>query len=874
MVVVADLVARVRSEGIQEAAQAVKAVGVSAEQTTAALRIMAQEMAKSPLGGTPEGWLKSMQNSGVQPTSAALAEAAKQAEKTSAAVATTVTHTKSAAVAAEDLHKGFSLSESSMVRFGAGIVGIGLGLNLAAGAANLIHDAVVGTVNAQLDWERSLVTVHGIYGSIGAQIVAISQAQALAPGLAGTQQEFISANLAASYLTRRYGLSGATVTGLTSSVGAASYALGLDEPARRDLQARALAFAENGGGDSLRAYGIEGSPLSVSRQLGGVSGSQLQALTPAQLKSAGALIASQGLEQFAMFGRDGQPGLLSKQADLQKAQSEAQSRVQDSLEKSGGRGGLLDQIAADIAEGVSNRPLRTEYDDALRKSAADASTALEANAQALGDHTKRLADATTDLAKLGVQAGTATFRLLGFLGNPEDSKSIAYGDMAASAQASVANRARSALPLAMQSPAERNALALDRAFQEAYQNSVAGAAQKALSNSSAIAEGFANRGDTAAMADAVRRYRGYQVSGAANSAGDFASRAGVESDAQLSAISLRSDERRLSVAEQLAGYRTQVLQTEGQMAPLLNQQATLQDRMLVASRDSLTSRRALIEAEKAALPSQAAVQDYDYRDRRVQALAQQRQARLILGQDVSDLPSFDDLINQHVGGVLNRAASGVDIQALDTQHGIDVVQRQRTGEQLGRDLSLTTMESQQRALEDQLIPMTEAARLQQAQQDVISRTLELMDLGDTKERTSAQMRKNAADSLKLVADEIARQAEDYANGMNLGGTAAERSQAALEKSRDALRESVTLLQQLPRGDVDARIANGLGSGGLGPTRVVNVPLSIIVNGASADTVAVVRREVADFEQRLSQALSESDQSGVPASSQLGGARHQ
>lgn len=876
--VVADLVARISAQGVQEAASQVRAVGAEAAQTARALEIMAAQFAKLH-GGTAADALSMFQRTGAQPTAAAMAEAAKATERMAAAAASAVAPTQSAARASEDVQKGWNASESSAVRFGASLVGVGLGISLIAGTARLLHEAISSVVDSQIAWEQSLVTVRGLYGSIGSAIIATSQAQAAAPGLLGSQQEFAQANLNASYLSRRYGLSASTVTGLTSSAGAASFALGQDEATRRDLQARALAFAE-GGGSSLRAYGVEGDPLSISRGLGGVSPAQLAAVTPSQLKQAQTLIATQGLDQFAIRGDQDQPGLLSRRAQLEKAQTEAQSALQTGLEGSGTTNQLASMQLSRRGLPANPQAVAAAVNVAeLQKAVDDANAALKSNAAELGNHVKSLADATVALSKLGVEAGTAAFKLLGFGGSIEDRYSIARGDVGAQAQGAVTARARSAFPARAMSDTEIGALARGSAAQSVWQNYVAEQAQAEQANAvreqlqAIVQTGPGNQRAAAgrALDELPRREQAGVVTGMANRAGDLASRAGTEADAQLQAISLRSEERRLFVAEQLAGYRMQSLQAEAALAPILLQQANLQDRMVVAARDNLTSRRALIQAEQQALAATNVTSAYDYQAQRLELLAEQSRANVRAGgaptQDISSLRQ------QYRGLELQRATSGADLAALDAQRGVQVVGQQRTGEQLTRDATLTNLEAQARALQDQQIPLDQNLRRYQAEEASIQRSLDLLNLTDVKQITAAARQQVAANQLRLVTDEIARQADDYANGLNLGATAAERSQAALEKARDALKETVPLLNSLAStagSDVSARLANGLGAGGLGPSRGGPAGFSVVIEAGQTQEQFKTQVHIS-VEEALNKFFAGMSTGGPPAPSTVGGA---
>jgi hypothetical protein len=308
-VTIADLVARFRSDttdlerGGQVAKQQLQGVEQQAGQTARALEIMSQQFAKLH-GGTAQQALDMFQRTGAQPTSAVLAQAAQEMERTAAAAAAATAPMQSSARAAVEMRQGMSITASDALRFGASIAGVGLGISLVAGTARVLHDTIAAVVESQTQWERSLIQVRGLYGAIAPQIIATAQAQAGLPGVLGTQQEFVSAALNARYLSSRYGLPQGDITQLTTGAGRVAGALGiLDPSARAALQGRFLQFAESGG-SGLRDVGIEGDPVAVARRLGFSSEAGLQALTPQQLREAQTLIATEGANRLAATATD------------------------------------------------------------------------------------------------------------------------------------------------------------------------------------------------------------------------------------------------------------------------------------------------------------------------------------------------------------------------------------------------------------------------------------------------------------------------------------------------------------------------------------------------------------------------------------------
>jgi hypothetical protein len=387
---------------------------------------------------------------------------------------------------------------------------------------------------------------------------------------------------------------------------------------------------------------------------------------------------------------------------------------------------------------------------------------------------------------------------------------------------------------------------------------------------------------------------------------------------RLQSITLAENQRRLDVADQQADYARQSIQLQQQMAPLLLQQANLQDRITVASRDNLDIRKQLIAAQQAALPSQAALSELNYAQQRLQLQAQVRQAALIRGdRSGGGQPSFAELSRQFREGELNRP--GVELAALDAQQQVARAQQASTAEGRGRQMQGADLEAQARALQDQLQPLQAAAREEQARGDALQRSLDLLDLQDTGAKTAAQSAinlaqqqliainqtlvplqlqadaanaygdaiqrslelmnlgdepakafwqaaGNAATALKLDSQEAATAASDYASNLNLGADPAEKIASALERGRDALQAINTMAAE-----------GGAGMGAIAPggSGVSFGGITVNVNGGitgASDTEAIVAEATREFEVQFRQALRSSGSAPPPVTSSLVGAR--
>lgn len=728
MPTIADLTARFRADttdlvrGGQVAKQTLQGVEQQAGQTARALEIMAQAAAKANPGqGSAQQILEFFQRANVQPTATALAQAAKEMENTAAAATKIVEPTKAAARAAVEHAEGWKLSESQLVRFGTGLVGIGLGISLVGGAARALHDAISAVVGSQLDWERSLIQVRTIYGDLAPRVVALSQAQAALPGVISSQQELVQANTAAGFLTTRYGLS-PTLTGrLTTQAAELGGLFAFPEPQRRGLQDAFLEYARSGGGAGTleSTLGRPFDPYTLSRRLGFGSEAGLQALTPAQLSQARSQLLIATAAQANIQGSAEQRGLLDAQRGLQQNLAVAQGALQNRLE-----GGAPDdeRLRALITAQAPRSALEQQHQEQqlaeltarqeqYTKAVEDAQRAIADNAGAVADNKRQLDEATSALAKLGVEAGGTTARLLSFAGSLEDVSSIARGDVAAQAQGAVAARARMAVPAFGVTQGEIVATAQNTAYQNAYQNYVAEQAQQEQGN--AIREELQRRiqiGPAAQRPAAARALAFAEQSepiqqrlGQANRTLALADLATSENQARLEAITLAQRERGLQLMRETVDLRRLDVQ---------QQQA------------SLGATMNLVRAQQAALPGQYALADAQYTISRTAVLAQARTARAIQGKDVSGFPSIEDLIKENVAGQF--AAAEAAPGALAGGRAVEMAQRTVTAGGLAQQLTEGQIRSAELAsdlrnladIPSQLALMVEGLRLDQQRLDI------------------------------------------------------------------------------------------------------------------------------------------------------------
>jgi hypothetical protein len=697
--VVSDLLVHVRAEGVQETAQQVRAVGDAAQQTARALQIMAESAAKSaPTQGSAAQILELFQKGNVQPTAAAMAQAASEMQRTAVAAqqaapatqavaraaADHATSARTGAQAAQSVADGWKLSESSAVRFGTALVGINLGISLVAGAARLVHDAIADTAQGLLDWERSLVQVRAMYGDIAPQVVALSQAQAALPGVVSSQASLVQANLQARFLTTRYGVS-PDVTGTLTTQGARFGGLlfpGSDQEAQRTaVQDALLQYAQSGNGQQLQQLtGQPLDPLTLARRLGYTSESALQGLTPQQIVTAQTQLGIATVARGNIQGGAERRGLLDAQRALQENISRAQAQLQNSLENIAAPQPIAVAGQSDLAR-ATNFPLlgpageRQQQRDlaavaaqsssgqivAALQDVKDARTALTQNTAALADNQKQLDAANAALSKLGLEAGSAAARLLSFTGSLEDVTSIARGDIAAQAQSAVAQRGRSAIPGFGTPTPEIVFQATQTAYQSAFQNYVNSQAQAQGDNAireylQRVADREGPGGAASRALDQARLTQPiYAALGENQRTSAQIDLAAAERQAELDRISLDQRERYVQMMRDTVELRLQ--------------DNSLQQQSIRASAD-------VIRAQQAALPAEHIASAAQYQQDMAQALAQRRMALLLTGQDVSGEPNLDQLIQMRYQGQIDAALNKPALVA--DERGVAVAQEGAT----------------------------------------------------------------------------------------------------------------------------------------------------------------------------------------------------
>lgn len=692
MVVVADLVARLRREGVEETTRALSAAETQAKATGEQLDQLARKMATTS-GGTVAQARQILETQGLSATQVAqaLGAASTSATRLATAAQQVAAPTQAAARAAAEVHEGFNLSGASLGRFAAGVVGLGVGLSVATKLASTVHDAIGGIVDRQLEWERSLRLVSGLYGQIGPQVLETARAQVAMPGGLGSQAENVQAALNARFLTTRYGMSQSDVSDLVSTGVRVSGFLGLTEQRDREaLQARMVQFAESGG-SGLRELGLEGDDERTARRLGIASAAGLQGLTPQQVVGARKLILDAHLNRLAATSTDA-GSLLSQRTALERGIEQMQDNIRRGLGP-GGEPSAYEAMGAELTGAFPGTPYapggpgaiatQREQLEAMQAKVRELTGSLDSASQAADRH-------EAALNKLGLEANSAAVRLLTFWGSIEDPNSVTRGDIGAQQQAAITGRMRSAIPGIGTPNAEIAALSTQSAYAMAYQNYTAQLAQQSTAN--AYQEFLQHRATAEAGTGRDRNDR-FQAAAEANTpAGralqeaertrpvlarmDEARRAGLQVDMQaaqqqanLEQITLRQRERGLQLMRETVDLRR-----------LENQQQQIGIR---AGMD-------VIRAQQAAQGPQYRLEDAQFQSTQAEVLARARMARQLQGKDVSELPSYTDLIQMNIAGQFAAAEAGPG--ALAGARGVQLAQRPATAAALGQQLTASQIQ--------------------------------------------------------------------------------------------------------------------------------------------------------------------------------------
>lgn len=708
-----------------------------------------------------------------------------------------------AAAATKDISEGFKLSESSAVRFGAALVGVGLGLSVAAGAARLIHDQIASVVDVEIGFERASRSVTAILRDQSAVAVTASRAFTADPSTRGTAQEFLQTVAALHSLTQEYGLTQQQALQLATASGQLARIHGVELP----VAARAVQAAMQGNTEALSQFGI--SLVDSVGHIRGV-GASYQEL----VDISGRTRADQILFQNVLKGvTDQQSATITKTDTLADALDRLGKAAQLARERAGQNIAPIAVPAINAVEQLFNPPGFTKEEiqqkraglagilpsgrgvetDTGRILSAEETTARlqNLNAEAARGAAAALEQERADLLGVGsaMQASSAaiqtqltayeqyrialnrTLETLQQIGQQQSQlatigQALRGPDVGAVSQADLARigqlqAAEDTLAQRSQNEARQRA----QSFREGLVRNIQTAREIGP-----VATARAEQ-DLAAF---DRRVSARTAQNQAQQAGTLAQRAQANAQAQLTGLSLQQQQRQLGAAQSLANLRLETLGREGDIVDLQRQQADLADRITIAGRNNLDLVRQQAQARLQSLPSSEALNDNNFEQRRlllrIQAIRSDVRRGVLDPSALGDIPAMRQQIRD-----LMREAPRLESNALEAARPGELLQRQAEREQLNQTIKLSVLQDQQRVLEDQLIPLQEAQRLTDERTAAIRRQLEIQQLGDTAARSAAEQGLITATAAATVADLAVRRAQDWAAGISGGLTDIERA---------------------------------------------------------------------------------------------------
>lgn len=694
-----------------------------------------------------------------------------------------------------------------IVRFAAALTGLQLGLDVIAGAARRVHQAILQAVQAEALMEttsRSLAATVG--GGLATSLGQSARAAAAAPDTTGNQQQFTQAFQTAQTLSQQYGLTTRQIEQVVTASGRLARIHGVDL-----VQAEsAVQSAIQGNTGALDQFGI--SLTDASGNIRGVGASYQQLVDVSGRAQATQTLLRQTLDAVASqqgrttgtstaladaLERLTRAGEQSKQALGTAAAAPVAAGANVAADVLSGRlpdirGQVPRAVAAALpapfnavatglisAQDVQNKTdetgsaARQEAMQRAAQAAEDVRTAeqgligqtaeetraieeqvvamrnLELNARNTAATLSSLAERQGRLSQLGNAA-----RGRDFLTTPQDRAIVGQTEAASDLAAQGAQRiARSQAAVARQRLVE-----------------TVGVAQGVGPNAVARAQSELDEFDRRAAA------RTAQTS--AQEASRLAARAGADAQSRLQTLAATDQQRQLNAAQQVADLRTETLGREGGIVELQRQEADLADRMRVAQRENLDLVLQETAARQSALGPANALATVQFNQRRALLEIQARRQDVRLGvADASTLSAIPDLRQQLRTAV--RQTPRAELNDLLAQRQVQLQEQRVTADQLARTVRVTGIEGQQRGLEDQLTPLQQAQRLTDQRTADLNRQLELAQLAETAERTAAEQAALAASEIVNASDAAARRSEEWAANINDGLTDLQRAQSIL-----------------------------------------------------------------------------------------------
>ena len=645
----------------------------------------------------------------------------------------------------------------SLLRAGAALTGVGLGINIAAGAARLLHDALAGAAQDAIQLEQSSRNIGIAYGPQS----GLGNLGNL-PGR-GTQAESQQAAASLAPLAAQYGFTTTQVTQLVTAERELARIHGTDLPqAAQALQSVMAGNLQAGQALDLQLTDQYGILRNV-----GLTWEQLeQAEGPAQARQT--LLAAVQAD-------------VNRQLDNSSQSTDRLGRALDSA------GQAWDKFKNNVAKGVY----------------IPVTVAVEQVAQLLGSPTTPAPSAQSTGAA-GYRQPSVAPPGAGYIPGVSAPPAPAAGTReAAVAQAQRIVDDQSGATQARAEAAAAQAAA-DQARELAFQR-----------NQSHLQSGINDQRNSPPVLSPEQANAQIQADKTAQrNAADFDQRrvAGLlqqEAQARISILNEQATQRQLAQQDQLNALATQRIDLENQIAPLLLQQQGIQDAINIGTQQNLDLTKARLEAQRAQVLTGSALETNTFQSNQAMLRAQSSIVSLIRGQT----PKYD--FGTQIGVAYGAALDRPDIALADTeaQHSLNLATVATNIDQITKAIAVIPLEQEQQILERSVDVYQLQLSAANASTDVINRALEFANILAAPDRIQAEKdlsnamiadAKAMQDQARIQLDQNASNANPIIINVNVGalGSGAITPQVADQIDRIGQVTQTAVLEALGRSNIN------------------------------------------------------------------------
>lgn len=655
---------------------------------------------------------------------------------------------------------------AGLVRIAAGFTGIGLGINIAAGAARDLHQAMVAVVESAVQLEQSGRNIGTAFGASGSSLTGATTAFTNNPTTKGTTAEFQSAAASAAPLAAQFGLSKAQILELTTAEGQLARLHGIELPAASQvLQSVLRGNVEAGQQLDLELTDQYGVLKNV-----GLTWQQLVAAQGPAAATATLLAQVQGdvnrqMQNSAATITPGVQALDNLSSAWDRYRSTLAKNAQPIVQAGANAGAAVLNAATGPPtqpEGPSDDEIRSAASFAPAEERAAIEARMRGQRQAQID-AKRAADSATKDAQ---DPNSSFFKVANPPGFDPENPSKEFLDYTQNPgllayQRAKANQAAGKVPGSEMKPPTPEQLRANSTGQAIQQQTDAGV-QAALAQS------------------------------------------------KIDIISATADQRRLTVQGDINNLLSQRINLQDQLAPMLISEQAIQNNIAQITRENLDLTRNKLIAQQAALGPQEQVAGFDFARNQANARIGLSISQSVAGQK----PTFD--IGQQVNTILQNSAilnpnvAQANVNNVEGQRGVqvagfaqqeDVLQKQINAipdmqqlQDLQLDninnikLQIAAVDSQSAAIDRYLQAQTLEGSIQEA---LIGAELALIDARTKGAQATGQIAQN-------TIDESAGRIPPVSVIVNLGGlTVGSDEQDLLNKIQNAT--SAGVIDGLARG---------------------------------------------------------------------------